>query len=106
MIGELNKRIELLRQERTVNKRGGTTFSYDTVGEFWAAIIPLSQGEQNKYREAEIVTNVRFIMRRDPDENRRPKAGSHIRWGLKGYKVVAVLDSMDSNYLELLGVTL
>lgn len=106
MIGELNKRITLMRREATENGRGGFTFNYDKVGSFWAAVMPLSQTEINRYKEASIETNARIIMRYNPNEFQRPKAGDRIMRAFTTFEIVGVVDSISNgDYLEILAVT-
>lgn len=106
MIGELNRRV-IIQKRRTIdNGRGGFTFEYDTVGNTWAAIMPMNQIEINRYREADIETNARIIVRYNPDAEMRPQAEDRLLNAFKTYRVIGVIDSMNNrDYLELLAVT-
>lgn len=107
MIGELNRRITLYKREEVANGRGGFAFNYVDAGNFWAGIMPLSQVEINKYKEADIETNARLVMRYNPSSFKRPKAGDRIGRGFLTYEVVGVVDNISNgDYLEILAVTL
>lgn len=80
-------------------------FDYDSIGNAWVAILPLNQVEINRYKQADIVTNARIIMRANPDWNL--KAGDRIVAGtFTTYQIVSVLDTLNNgDYFELLAVT-
>jgi SPP1 family predicted phage head-tail adaptor len=106
MIGELNKRITLYRREAVDNGRGGFTYDFDKVGSYWAAVMPMDQTEISKYREVSVQTNARIVMRYNPDEFKRPKAGDRVMMAFNTFDIVGVVDSLNNgDYIELLAVT-
>jgi head-tail adaptor len=107
MIGLLKERVALLRRTAVDNERGGFKYTYAPVGEYWAAFLPLSQSEINKYREYQVETNIGITLRRDPDSTRRPIAGDRLTWHDITIEVTGVVDSLyNKDYVEVLGVTL
>lgn len=106
MIGFLKDRIEIQSRTTEVNVRGGFSYGFSSVGERWAAISPVSQTDVNRYREYQVETDTRILLRYDPDESMRPKAGDRLIYGDNVIEVTAVIDTLyNKDYLELLGVT-
>lgn len=111
MIGNLKHRIILQRRIATENGRGGFSFSYETVGEFWASVLPLNNFDVVKYREQGIEANVKILMRYDPDPDKRPQLLGRVLLKTKlstnlYYEIVGLIDDLfNGDYFEMLGVT-
>jgi SPP1 family predicted phage head-tail adaptor len=106
MIGFLKERVTLQSQYAEDNGRGGFRYEYGNTDDFWASIQPLSQSEQTRYREYSVETNVRVLVRYNPDRTKVPKAGDRLLYRDLVIEVKAVVDSLNNrDYVELLGAT-
>lgn len=63
MIGQMKDRITAMTEKKVSNGRGGWTIEELTIGTFWGKIEDLSARNIIQYRQADLNTNVRIIIR-------------------------------------------
>ena len=67
MIGKLNKRVTVKKEEKIANGRGGFSTNEIEVGVRWAAILPMSSRELGQFMQKEKESDTRIVMRSDPE---------------------------------------
>lgn len=63
MIGEMKHRVTAMTKKKVPSGRGGWTIEEIEIGTFWAKIEDLTARNIIQYRQADLNTNTRIIMR-------------------------------------------
>ena len=99
MIGRLDKRVTVKKEEKVPTGRGGFSTSEIELGKRWAAILPMSSRELAQFMQKEKEADTRILMRADPDLD----SSCVIYYKNSRFYVDQVIDRLDhSNYSELI----
>ena len=99
MIGLLKYRVQVKKEIKTPNGRGGFSVSEVEIGDRWAAMLPMTAREVAQYMQLDRQLDTRFIMRRDPEIT----TASVIYYKDRRYKVDQALDRLDhSGFMDLI----
>ena len=97
--GELDQRVTLERFGEYKDASGAWTEGWETVGAFWAAVLPLTGKEIIAADAVTAITDVRVIMRYQPGVT----AADRLKHDGKTFNVVTVINRRSANReLELL----
>ena len=97
--GELDQRVTLERFGEYKDASGAWTEGWETVGTFWAAVLPLTGKEIIAADAVTAITDVRVIMRYQPGVT----AADRLKHDGKTFNVVTVINRRSANReLELL----
>ena len=97
--GELDQRVTLERFGEYKDASGAWTEGWETVGTFWAAVLPLTGKEIIAGDAVAAITDVRVIMRYQPGVT----AADRLKHDGKTFNVVTVINRRSANReLELL----
>jgi head-tail adaptor len=88
--GVLRARIGLARPIRTADELGGGALSFQTMGEVWADLAPLSTSLGDEFGGSAARRRLRAIIRARGDV--RP--GWRVSWSAQTFTVIAVMPAM------------
>lgn len=99
MIGRLKRRLTLEQELPSADGGGGYALAWTTVATTWAAIQPITGGEQLAAMQLASPVTHRVVIRYRPGVS----AGMRAKLGARLFNIRAVIDRAESKrYLELL----
>jgi SPP1 family predicted phage head-tail adaptor len=98
MIGQMRYRVNLIKEVKTPNGRGGWDIVLQDLGFRWAAILPLSKHAVAQFQQLDRQADTSIYIRRDPEIN----TNCIVEHGSMTYTINAVLDPQHySDFMEL-----
>lgn len=88
MIGQMKDQIIIQKAVRISNGRGGWTTQTETLGTFWAVVLPIRAGEISHFRQLDENINSQIFIRYDE----RVDTDCLIEYRGKTLKVVEVIN--------------
>jgi SPP1 family predicted phage head-tail adaptor len=96
--GYLDKRVSVTKVEKVFDGRGGYTNRETPLGEFWAAMLPLSIYEQSQYQAINTSVSIKVYMR----YNSQITKGSKILFRGKNYEIKGIINpAFSDEFIEL-----
>lgn len=84
--GDLDRRITVERAVKTTDAAGGVTLNWMAIGEVWAQVLPISDGERWRAEEVAAHVTTRFRIRWGLDVT----AEDRIVYGGRNYEIFGV----------------